>query len=334
MTNNEVLMEIKNLKTHFNGDQGLVKAVDGVSISVKKGEAVAIVGESGCGKSVTSNSIMGLVQKPGRIVGGEIWFDNKDLTKIPEREYRKLRGDRISMIFQEPLTSLNPVFTIGNQLDEILILHKKLSKKQAKLESIKMLKKVGIPRPEKVYKSYSHSLSGGMRQRVMIAIALSCDPELLIADEPTTALDVSIQAQILHLMRQLSKEYNTAIIMITHDLGVVAEVADRVVVMYAGRVVEEGDVFTIFKNPKHPYTKGLLQSTPTIHQKNKELNAIKGTVPTPSQMPKGCRFNPRCPMAMDVCFKEEPDLLTLENDNMVRCWLYDKKEEKPYAASH
>lgn len=287
----EKLLEINNLKTHFFTEAGVVPSVDDVSFSIKKGEIVAVVGESGSGKSVTALSIMRLLDKAGKVVNGEILFDGKDLTKASEKELRNLRGDDIAMIFQEPLTSLNPVFTIGNQMMEPIRLHLKLSKKDAKARCIEMLDKVGIPRADKVFDSFPHSLSGGMRQRVMIAMALSCNPMLLIADEPTTALDVTIQAQILNLMRDIVEDLGTAILIITHDLGVVAEMADKVVVMYAGQVVEYADVFTLFKNPKHPYTQGLIDSTPKINQLYEKLHSIPGTVPNPLNYPTGCRLS-------------------------------------------
>ncbi|RQW18996.1 ABC transporter ATP-binding protein [Bacillus sp. C1-1] len=322
----DVLLSVENLQTHFFTENGAVPSVNGVSFSIKHGETVAIVGESGCGKSVTSLSIMGLVSSPGKIVGGSVRFNGQDLIGISDKQYRKLRGNDLSMIFQEPLTSLNPLFTIGNQLAEVILLHQNVSKEQAKEKGIDMLKKVGIPRAEKVYRSFPHSLSGGMRQRVMIAIALACSPKLLIADEPTTALDVTIQAQILGLMRDLVQENDTAIMLITHDLGVVAEMADTVIVMYAGQVVEEADVFTLFEKPAHPYTQGLLASTPKINELEETLTSIEGTVPTPESMPTGCRFSPRCPHAMERCITEAPPLFSTEADQHVRCWLFSKEE--------
>ncbi|MGG0718599.1 ABC transporter ATP-binding protein [Robertmurraya massiliosenegalensis] len=327
MSQSERLLEINELRTYFHTERGVIKSVDGVSFSVKKGEKVAIVGESGCGKSVTSFSVLGLIDLPGKIEEGEILFEGKDLVKIPERDMRDIRGNEISMIFQEPLSSLNPILKVGHQISEAIVLHQKVSKEDAKKKSIEMLKKVGIPRAEKVYSSYPHSLSGGMRQRVMIAMALSCNPKLLIADEPTTALDVTIQAQILHLMKQLSKEYHTSIIIITHDLGVVAEIADRVIVMYSGQVVEEADVYTLFKKPKHPYTQGLLKSTPRIHVLKDELESIEGTVPNPLNRPTGCQFQPRCPFATEQCADQEPDLMSYGNDLKVRCWNAEIREE-------
>ncbi|WP_438315711.1 ABC transporter ATP-binding protein [Sporosarcina sp. FA9] len=322
------LLEVKDLKTYFYTEDGAVPSVDGVSFTMKNGETTALVGESGCGKSVTSYSIMQLVNFPGKIVGGEILFEGKNLVGLSEKEMRKIRGNEISMIFQEPLTSLNPVLRIGSQLNESFILHQNASRKEAKLASINMLKKVGIPRADKIYDSFPHELSGGMRQRVMIGMALSCNPKLLIADEPTTALDVTIQAQILRLMRELKSDFNTSILLITHDLGVVAELADKVIVMYAGQVVEEGDVFSLFESPKHPYTQGLINSTPKIDNDGEELISIKGNVPTSSNKPTGCFFHPRCPKAMDICQSKMPDLKQFEDtNNKVRCWLYESEQE-------
>lgn len=328
MTKDEsTLLNVQGLKTFFYTEDGIVRAVNGVSFEVKKGEKVAIVGESGSGKSITSFSIMGLLSPPGKIVEGKIYFDGKDLTQLKERDMRLLRGKDMSMVFQEPLTSLNPVFTVGHQISETILIHQKVSKRRAKEIAIEMLERVGMPRADEVYDSYPHSLSGGMRQRVMIAMALSCNPKLLIADEPTTALDVTIQAQILHLMKELSAQYNTSIILITHDLGVVADFVDRVVVMYAGKVVEEADVFTLFEDPKHPYTKGLLNSTPKIHDMKDQLESIDGVVPIPTKMPKGCSFHPRCPYAMDICLQKEPQITTLENGNKISCWLHADRGE-------
>ncbi|GAA0350144.1 ABC transporter ATP-binding protein [Bacillus horti] len=324
--NDQALLDIQELKTYFYTESGVVPSVDGVTFQLKRGETVGIVGESGSGKSVTSLSIMGLVGQPGKVTGGKIVFEGKDLRTASKREMRHIRGNDIAMIFQEPLTSLNPVFTVGYQVAEVIRLHQNASKEEAKVKAIELLKMVGIPRPEKVYSSYPHSLSGGMRQRVMIAMALSCNPKLLIADEPTTALDVTIQAQILHLMRELIRENDTSIILITHDLGVIAEMVDRVIVMYAGQVVEQTDVFTLFEEPKHPYTKGLLNSTPRIHDLKDELESIVGTVPNPRSMPKGCRFHPRCPYAMDKCVEEAPVLEDLKPGHQVRCWLHEDGE--------
>ena len=306
----------------FATDDGLITPVDGVSFSIHYGKTTAVVGESGCGKSLTALSIMGLVAKPGRVVEGQILFEGRELTGLKKKEWQKVRGKDIAMIFQEPLTSLNPVFTVGNQISESILLHQDVDRKEAKRRSIELLKRVGIPRAERVFDSYPHQLSGGMRQRVMIAIALSCNPRLLIADEPTTALDVTIQAQILELMRGLSREFNTAILLITHDLGVVAEMADEVIIMYAGQIVESGDVFELFKDPKHPYTQGLLGSMPKLNEDLEELDIIEGVVPSPYALPKGCRFSPRCKKAMPECHEKQPPLCRLENGCQVRCWQY------------
>jgi peptide/nickel transport system ATP-binding protein len=319
------LLEIKNLQTYFTSDRGIVKAVDGVNITVLRGESVGVVGESGCGKSVTSLSIMRLLKDtPGNIVGGTIEFEGKNLVTISEKEMRMIRGNEIAMIFQEPMTSLNPVYKIGRQIEEPIMLHLKYSKKQAREHAIKMLQLVGIPRAEEVVDEYPYQLSGGMRQRVMIAMAMACQPKLLIADEPTTALDVTIQAQILDLMKKLREESNSSILIITHDLGVVAEMCDRVVVMYAGKVVEEADVYTIFENPKHPYTKGLLESVPKLGQKTNRLASIPGNVPTPGNMPKGCKFAPRCSKVMAICKNQDPALTMVDLNHTCRCWLYQE----------
>lgn len=318
-----MLLEVKNLKTQFRLKGGLVNAVDGVDFEIDKGEVVAVVGESGSGKSVTSLSIMGLVPNPpGKIIDGQIMFNNEDLLKKTEREMKDIRGNRISMIFQEPMTSLNPVFTIGRQISEALIRHKNMKKKEALAKSIELLELVGIPSPKERIKTYPHQLSGGMRQRVMIAIALACSPELLIADEPTTALDVTIQAQILDLMLKLRRELNTAILLITHDLGVVAETADRVVVMYCGKVVENGNVDELFEKPLHPYTEGLLNSLPKLDEKPEKLFMIPGMVPNPLKMPKGCAFSARCSKCMAKCLVENPPLINIEG-RQVRCFLYE-----------
>ena len=325
-TADSYLLEIKGLKTHFFTDDGVSPAVDGVDYAVRKGETLGVVGESGCGKSVTALSIMRLIpEPPGKIIGGDILFEDQSLLALSKDEMRRIRGNKISMIFQEPMTSLNPVYTIGNQISEALRLHQGLSKKDAHERAIEMLQLVGIPLPERRVNEHPHQLSGGMRQRAMIAMALSCNPSLLIADEPTTALDVTIQAQILDLMVSLKADLNTAIILITHDLGVVAESAARVVVMYAGKVVEEADVYNIFEHPLHPYTEGLLESIPRIDrsaQKKARLTEIQGVVPIPSQLPDGCHFNPRCPKVMDVCRHENPELKEEKADHRVRCWLY------------
>lgn len=328
MSINEPLLEVNNLHTHFFTEHGVVPSVNGISFKVNKGETVGIVGESGCGKSVTSLSLLQLVDESGKIVEGQILFEGKDLTKYSKKQMRGIRGNKISMIFQEPLTSLNPVFTIGSQIAEAIRLHQNVNKEEAKKKTIEMLKRVGIPRAEKHYYSFPHLLSGGMRQRVMIAMALSCHPQLLIADEPTTALDVTIQAQILKLMKQLSKEYQTSIIIITHDLGVVAEMVDRVIVMYAGQIVEQNNVFELFQNPKHPYTKGLLNSTPKIHQLEDQLISIEGNVPSPLEMPAGCKFHPRCPSATEKCRSQEPPLFHAMDGSEVRCWLHEGQEVK------
>ncbi len=323
----EPLVQVKGLKTHFFTEEGVVKAVDGVDFEINPGETLGVVGESGCGKSVTSLSIMGLVESPpGKIVEGEINFQGTDLTKLSQKEMRKIRGNDISMIFQEPMTSLNPVYTIGNQISEAIMLHKKVNKEEAKRQSIEMLEKVGIPLPEQRVNEYPHQLSGGMRQRVMIAMSLSCDPQLLIADEPTTALDVTIQAQILELMNDLKESYGMAIMMITHDLGVIAEVSDRVAVMYAGKVVEYTDVETLFKDPEHPYTWGLMNSIPKLDQTVERLEAIPGSVPSPLNFPSGCKYNNRCPLATDKCREIEPELETISEGHQVRCWHYKELE--------
>ncbi|SHF73526.1 ABC transporter ATP-binding protein [Ornithinibacillus halophilus] len=320
----ETILELNELHTHFFTDNGEIPAVDGVSLSVNKGEVVGIVGESGCGKSVTSLSIMQLIpQPPGKIVSGEINFKGENLANSSNKRMKQIRGNEISMIFQEPMTSLDPLFTIGNQLREAIQLHNKMSKKEASDRALDMLEMVGIPRPKEVLSEYPHQLSGGMRQRVMIAMAMSCDPEILIADEPTTALDVTIQAQILDLMKKLNQEKDTAIMLITHDLGVVAEICDRVVVMYSGQVVEEGTTREILKDPKHPYSQGLIKSLPKIHEREQKLYSIPGTVPKPKMGVKGCRFAQRCPMAFERCFQEDPELYPLENNRRSRCFLYD-----------
>ena len=318
---NEKVLDVKNLKTSFYTSQGLIPAVDDVSFHVNKGETLGIVGESGCGKSVTSLSILRLVPNPpGVIEKGETLFEGKDLLKYSESAMRKVRGNEIAMIFQEPLTSLNPVFTIGNQITEAIMLHQGLGSAKATERAVEMLRLVGIPLPERRVREYPFELSGGMRQRVMIAMALSCNPKLLIADEPTTALDVTIQAQILRLMKQLKKDIGMAIMLITHDLGVVAEMAQRVIVMYAGRIVEEAPVIPLFRKPLHPYTLGLLASVPQLDVEKKRLHVIEGTVPNLADMPGGCRFNPRCPYADEKCRTHEPDLSDVSDGRKVRCW--------------
>ena len=321
------LLQVDGLRTEFSTDQGPVTSVDGVSFSLAPGETLCLVGESGSGKSVSALSIMGLLARNGRITAGSVLFEGQDLVGLPDQELRRIRGHAIAMIFQEPMTSLNPVLTIGDQLAETMILHLGLTKAQARQRAIELLEKVGIPRAKDVVDDHPHRLSGGMRQRVMIAMALSCQPKLIIADEPTTALDVTIQAQILRLMRELSAETGTAMIFITHDLGVVAEMADRVAVMYAGQVVEETDVYTLFDDPKHPYSSALLRSIPHITTPaGDRLNPISGSVPNLLHMPTGCRFHDRCLQAMDRCATEPPELLPVAGQHSVRCWLYDESE--------
>ncbi|MEW9111077.1 ABC transporter ATP-binding protein [Cytobacillus gottheilii] len=330
ISNQENILEVRNLCTSFFTDEGEVKAVDGVDFSIEKGKTIGIVGESGSGKSITSLSIMRLVQEPaGKVVDGEIVFKGENLLTKTKKEMRDIRGNKISMIFQEPMTSLNPTLTCGEQIAESLRIHQKLNRKEARVKAIEMLKLVGIPSPEKRVKQYPFELSGGMRQRVMIAIALACNPELLIADEPTTALDVTIQAQILELIKKLQEELGTSLMIITHDLGVVAEMCDRVAVMYCGKVVEYADVKTIFTDPKHPYTIGLLNSVPRHDLKVEgELSVIKGSVPSPFELPSGCRFVTRCPHAREICHRELPALETKEDGNQVRCWIHTDQWEK------
>ena len=320
------LLEIKDLHTSFYTRDGLVRAVDGIDFHVDRGEIMGLVGESGCGKSVTSLSIMRLVAKPGRIVKGEILFDGQDLLRLKDEEMRKIRGDRISMIFQQPTSSLNPVWDVGRQIEEVLRIHRGMKGKVARSRALELLKMVGIPDPERRLKNFPHEMSGGMAQRVMIAMALACEPELLIADEPTTALDVTIQAQILDLMRNLRDETGTAIVLITHDLGVVAEMCDRVAVMYAGEIVEQSDTVSLFRRPLHPYTRGLIGSIPVVGAVQEELAVIPGNVPNLIDLPKGCRFAPRCMARIeeDVAIATEvhPALLPVQPDHDVRCWLY------------
>ena len=324
------LIEVRDLKTYFYTEDGVVRAVDGVDYVIENEKTLGIVGESGCGKTVTALSIMGLVQMPpGKIESGEILFHRDgqvmDLVKFPPkgREMRSIRGNEIAMIFQEPMTSLNPVYTIGNQIMEAIILHQKLRKAEAKRKAIEMLRAVGIPLPEQRVDEFPHQLSGGMRQRAMIAMALSCNPSLLIADEPTTALDVTIQAQVLELMNALRDEFNAAIQFITHDLGVIANMADDVVVMYLGRIVEGGSVGDTFHNPKHPYTQGLMHSIPTLTASKERLEPIKGVVPDPFDVPPGCGFEPRCPQAMEVCKTKMPALKEVAPNHDAACWLYE-----------
>ncbi|MDW0112449.1 ABC transporter ATP-binding protein [Sporosarcina saromensis] len=316
------LLKVENLRTSFYTDDGEVKAVDGVSFGLPKGKTLGIVGESGSGKSITALSILKLLAANGKIVGGEVNFKGENLLSYSDKEMRSIRGNAISMIFQEPMTSLNPVFTVGQQISESLVKHQQLGKKEAMSRSIELLKLVGIPSPDKRVKQYPHELSGGMRQRVMIAIALACNPEILIADEPTTALDVTIQAQILGLIRGLQKKFGMSVIMITHDLGVVAETCDYVAVMYAGQVVEYADILSLFQYPKHPYTIGLMNSLPRHDKELEKLEPILGNVPNPKEMPVGCRFAPRCPAATDLCRTKMPDLLPDEKGNDIRCWIY------------
>ncbi|MFD1929161.1 ABC transporter ATP-binding protein [Sporosarcina siberiensis] len=319
------LLEVRNLRTSFFTDNGEVKAVDGVSFSLPKGKTLGIVGESGSGKSITALSILQLLADNGKIVDGEIRFKGENLIGFSDKKMRDIRGNAISMIFQEPMTSLNPVFTVGQQIGESLVKHQGMSKKQALLKSVDLLKLVGIPSPDRRVKNYPYELSGGMRQRVMIAMALACDPEILIADEPTTALDVTIQAQILGLIKELQHRLGMSVVFITHDLGVVAETCDYVAVMYAGQVVEYSDIFNLFQEPKHPYTIGLLNSLPRHDIDQEKLEPIHGNVPNVHEMPKGCRFSPRCPAATDLCRAELPDLLKDDSGNDVRCWIYSDR---------
>lgn len=319
MINGETLLEARDLSTYFFTDEGIVKAVDGVSFNLSLGESLGILGESGCGKSVTALSIMRLVQPPGKIVNGEILFNGEDLLKKPEEEMRQIRGNKISMIFQDPMTSLNPVFTIGDQIIEVITLHQGLDKRSAKKKAIEMLELVRIPEAEKRINDYPHQFSGGMRQRVMIAMALSCNPSILIADEPTTALDVTIQAQILELIKLLRKEFQMSTILITHDMGIVAEYCDNVLVMYAGKVVEYADLKTIFKHPAHPYTIGLLESVPRLDVRRERLNAIEGQPPDLVALPNYCYYAERCPYGTKECLEEIPELVEIEKGHLVRC---------------
>lgn len=321
------LIEFRNLKTHFRTSAGIVKAVNDVSFKIREGETLCVVGESGCGKSVTAMSLMRLIETPpGEIVGGEILFEGQDILKLNNREMSRIRGNSISMIFQEPMSSLNPVLTIGEQITEPLILHLLMGRKEARSRAIELIDLVGIPRAEQIFNSYPHELSGGMRQRIMIAIALSCNPKLLIADEPTTALDVTIQAQILDLMREIKQKINTSIMLITHDLGVVAEMADFVVVMYAGKVIEEAPVLELFKDPQHPYTQGLLKAKPIINQEQERLYSIPGQVPNPIELQDNCHFHDRCQFCMEICKQKQPPLRTHGNDkHKTACWLYEEE---------
>ncbi|MBR3364180.1 MAG: ABC transporter ATP-binding protein [Solobacterium sp.] len=321
------LLQVKNLKTYFHSHSGLVKAVDDVSFEVYQGETLGIVGESGCGKSITCMSLAQLVEcPPGKYEGGEILLDGQDMLKLSDVELRKIRGNKISYIFQEPMTSLNPVFKIGYQIEEVLMLHQGLSKEEARARAIEALDLVRIPNPERIVDEYPFALSGGMRQRVMIAMALACNPKLLVADEPTTALDVTIQAQVLDLMNDLKKKIDTSILFITHDLSVIAEMADRVMVMYAGKVVELADVNTIFENPLHPYTRGLIGSRPDMSTNASRLNVIPGNVPDLSDLPEGCSFGPRCSLVCDQCKAGIPELVEVEPGHFVRCFVTGGKK--------
>jgi oligopeptide/dipeptide ABC transporter ATP-binding protein len=316
----EAVLKVRNLKTFFSNENSVIKAVDGVDFEVQSGKVLCIVGESGSGKSMTSLSIMGLVPGPhGRIVDGEVLFDGEDLVKLSEDQLSDLRGNKLAMIFQEPMTGLNPLFKVGNQIIEVLMRHRKLSRRAARSKAIDQLRSVGFPKPENIVDSYPHQLSGGMRQRVMIAMMMACEPKLLIADEPTTALDVTIQAQVLDLMRKLKDQTGTSIIFITHDLGVVAEMADDMVVMYAGQIVESGSADIVFDKPLHPYTLALMGSIPSMLEENERLTAIPGTVPSAANFPPGCRFAERCSMAQTSCFKKMPELRELSPGHLVRC---------------
>lgn len=327
MNNHSHLLQVQELKTYFYTFEGVARAVDDVSFYLDKGETLGLVGESGCGKTVTALSVMRLIpEPPGKIVHGKILFDGVNLPDLTMRQMRAIRGKRISMIFQEPMASLNPVFTIGDQISEMFVLHQRLGKKESWERAVEMLRMVQIPSPEKRVHEYPHQLSGGMQQRAMIAMALSCNPEILIADEPSTALDVTIQAQIIDLMMQLKKDFDAAIMLITHDLGVIAEIAQRIVVMYAGKVVEEGQILAIFEDPRHPYTRGLLKSIPKLGERSRygrqRLKEIAGIVPSLYELPPGCSFYPRCPEAMAICQEKAPELTELGGGHRVRCWLY------------
>ena len=326
MNNHSHLLQVQELKTYFYTFEGVARAVDDVSFYMDKGETLGLVGESGCGKTVTAMSIMRIIpEPPGRIVHGKILFDGVNLPDLTMRQMRAIRGRRISMIFQEPMASLNPVFTIGDQISEMFVLHQRLGKKESWERAVEMLRMVQIPSPEKRVHEYPHQLSGGMQQRAMIAMALSCNPEILIADEPSTALDVTIQAQIIDLMMQLKKGFDAAIMLITHDLGVIAEIAQRIVVMYAGKVVEEGQILAIFEDPRHPYTRGLLKSIPKLGERSRygrqRLKEIPGIVPSLYELPPGCSFSPRCPEATAICQEKAPELTDLGGIHWVRCWL-------------
>jgi oligopeptide/dipeptide ABC transporter ATP-binding protein len=325
----ESLLSLKNLKTYFLTAEGVVKAVDGVNLNIGKEEVLGLVGESGCGKSTVALSIMRLVREPGKIVGGEIWFDGEDLLKKSDGEMRKIRGGKISIIFQNPMSSMNPVFTVGSQIAEAIKLHQNIQKREIKEKIAEILGKVGIPDPLERMKDYPHEYSGGMAQRAMIAMALSCNPKLLIADEPTTNLDVTIQAQILELMKGLRKDFGASILLIGHDLGVISELSDKIAVMYAGKLVEYSDLAGIFQKAKHPYAEALLESIPRLDVKTKRLRIIPGTVPRLINPPSGCRFHPRCEHAMKICSEQEPQLTEVGQEHMVACHLYTSKNTKP-----
>ncbi len=332
----EMLLQIQNLKTYFYTDDGVVKAVDGVDFEVGRGEVLGLVGESGCGKSVTSFSVLRLVDSPGRIVDGKVFFEGRNLLEMDEKEMTKVRGNQISMIFQQPQSSLNPVFTVGDQVVEVLRIHSNMSKEDAWKRAVELFRLVGIPDAEKKAKTYPHEMSGGQAQRIMIAMALALNPMLLIADEPTTALDVTIQAQILDLMRDLRNRLNTSVILITHDLGVIAEMADRVAVMYAGQIIEEAGVVELFEKPLHPYTQGLIASVPVLGEVKDELDTIHGSVPDLIDMPPGCRFAPRCEArekySLGICSQKEPNLIQTGKGHKVRCWLYQDDPELGFKA--
>ena len=319
----DLLLDVRGLRTYFHVMDGTVKAVDGVDLAIPRGGTVGLVGESGCGKSVTAHTIMRLIDiPPGNIAGGEVWFDGRDLLKLSDVDMRRVRGGEIAMIFQEPMTSLNPVFTIGDQISEAVLLHNPVNKKEAAERAIESLREVGVSAPERRVRQYPHELSGGMRQRAMIAMALSCNPKLVIADEPTTALDVTIQAQILELIKALQARTGTALLLITHDLAVVAETVQTIAVMYAGRIVETGTVDQVLLAPQHPYTQGLLNSIPGVKKRCQALSVIRGVVPNPFRMPPGCKFQPRCPYAWDICAGKEPDLLPTRSGATSRCYLH------------
>lgn len=318
-----ILLDVKNLKTHFFQKKKVIPAVDGVDFNLKKGETLAVVGESGSGKSVTALSIMRLIPSPGgKIVDGELLFEGENILDLTDDQMYRIRGNEIAMIFQEPMTSLNPVLTIGDQITEVLRVHRRMSKTEAREQAAHMLERVGFARAKQILDDYPHRLSGGMRQRVMIAMAMASNPKLLIADEPTTALDVTIQAQILELLRDISQEFDSSIMLITHDLGVVAELAERVIVMYGGKIQEESPVYELYDEPLHPYTQGLMAATPTVEQTKKRLYSIRGNVPTPDQFIKGCRFAPRCDQAIPECFHTEPELKEVKPGRKIRCLLY------------